>query len=1077
LALDMPLFTRPARLGMGARLLLAFVALIALLALFSIWSYQRSRDERRAASLEETVQSAQTVAALVQGLLRDLDSTTLAMSQALAIQEQPLNQETVGPYLATVVQRYSFVRSVFLMDPAGRVIASPRPDGVGVDLSSRPYTQALLGGADFTLSNVLSAMETGTPIITMGRTVRGPDGGLRALLAVAFYPDRLTEILPGALPADATVTVFDRGGGLVYSSALPEQPFEQRDLGLRRWVPSALAGQITRVRRVVSPADGNERFGALVPVPDYGWAVASSRTAAAIEAPLKSFYRRQLLGLGLMTAIALVLALMLSRTLALPLVRLAEEARALGRGGRTAVTPVQAPREVRVLAESLNQMAAEVEARFAEREAAENALREQEEHLRFTLKAANVGTWEWDIRTDAVRWSENLAPIFGLTPGTFGGTFDAFVALVHPDDRDAVTGAINRVVRVGGDYDIEFRVVPPDGACRWISGRGRVFHDDDGVAVRMVGLGSDITARKQAEEQLREEKLISDTLNRIGSTLAAELDRENVVQAVTDAATVLCGARFGAFFDVVVDDRGEALTLYTLTGVPKDAFAGFPMPRNTDLFGPTFRGEGVIRIDDVVRDPRYGRNAPYHGMPDGHLPVRSYLAVPVTSRSGEVLGGLFFGHPEPGRFTERDERIVAGIAGQAAIALDNARLYEAERTAREAAESANSAKDEFLSVLSHELRTPLTPIIGFTEMLRRKKQVSEATLSRALETIDRSAKAQSRLVADLLDVSRIITGKLTLDLQELELGPVVEAAVDAVRPDAQTKKLTIRTAIEAPGVLVIGDADRLQQVVWNLLSNAAKFTPPGGRVDVRVARDGDRATITVADTGCGITPGFLPHVFERFRQADGSSTRAHGGLGLGLAIVRHLVEMHGGQASATSAGEGRGATFVVRLPLSERPLLPVQGLDEGAGSAGGANPALLAGVRILVVEDDKDTRELLQIALTQDGAAVTAVASSAEALGALDISLPDIMLCDIGMPGEDGYSFISRVRARPAALGGRIPAVALTAYAGRDDRQRALRAGFQRHMAKPVDTDAVVATLAQLTGRTDAADRPASSPS
>jgi signal transduction histidine kinase len=585
--------------------------------------------------------------------------------------------------------------------------------------------------------------------------------------------------------------------------------------------------------------------------------------------------------------------------------------------------------------------------------------------------------------------------------------------------------------------------------------------------------------REQAAAALREQLDIVETVSRTGQLLAAELDLQQLVQAVTDAATNLSGAQFGAFFFNLTDERGESYTLYTLAGAPREAFAQFPLPRNTAVFGPTFRGEGVIRLDDVRTDRRYGHNAPYAGMPPGHLPVASYLAVPVAARSGAVLGGLFLGHPRPGVFTERAERLVVGLAAQTAIALDNARLYQAERQARQAAESANHAKDEFLSVLSHELRTPLTPILGFTAMLRRQgvSTVPADMLAYAVDVIDRSARVQVRLVEDLLDISRIVSGKMTLTMAPTELAPVVAAAVAAVQPAADEQGVTLTTDLSPAIGPVTADADRLQQVVWNLVANAIKFTPAGGHVTVRLHASATEAVLTVTDTGAGIAPDFLPQVFERFRQADASSMRAHGGLGLGLAIVQHLVERHGGAVTAASPGEGQGATFTVRLPLTAprgvgTPSASVGGARSGATAegAGRASPTnepapagRLAGVQVLVVEDDADTRGLLTAALAEEGAAVTAVAVSAEARQTYARVRPDVLLTDIGLPGEDGYALLAHLQAAATVEEPLPPAIALTAYASTDDRRCALAAGFQRHLVKPIDLGTLIETVAEVT--------------
>jgi signal transduction histidine kinase len=415
------------------------------------------------------------------------------------------------------------------------------------------------------------------------------------------------------------------------------------------------------------------------------------------------------------------------------------------------------------------------------------------------------------------------------------------------------------------------------------------------------------------EEELRRDREEQEAMTRIGRVLAAELDLERLVQALTDEATAVTGAEFGAYFYNVVRPNQESYTLYTLSGVPREAFAGFPMPRNTAVFGPTFRGEGVIRSEDITRDPRYGRNAPYQGMPPGHLPVCSYLAAPVVSRSGEVLGGLFFGHPQPGRFGEREERILAGIAVQAGVAIDNAQLYREAREARAAAEAASRSKDEFLATVSHELRTPLNAMLGWAQILQITDDPEK--LRRGLETIVRNAKLQTQLIDDLIDVSRIISGKMRLDVRPVDLPEVVDSAVEGIWPAAEAKQIDLVRVVDPKAGPVAGDAERLQQVVWNLLSNAVRFTPRGGRVEVRLEEDGTYVDIVVADTGIGIAPEFLPQVFDRFRQLDSSTTRTHGGLGLGLAIVRHLTELHGGTVEAQSPGEGLGATFVVHLPI------------------------------------------------------------------------------------------------------------------------------------------------------------------
>ncbi len=395
---------------------------------------------------------------------------------------------------------------------------------------------------------------------------------------------------------------------------------------------------------------------------------------------------------------------------------------------------------------------------------------------------------------------------------------------------------------------------------------------------------------------------------------------------------------------------------------------------------------------------------------------------------------------------------------------------EEVRQARVEAEAANRLKDEFLATLSHELRTPLTSILGWTRLLQTGDFDAEKS-KRALETIERNARAQNQLIDDLLDVSRIITGKLRLDVSPVELSMVIEAAVDVVRPAAEARNIRLRMLLDPSAGAVSGDANRLQQVVWNLLTNAVKFTLKGGQVEVRLERVNSHVEIAVSDTGQGIAPEFVPHVFDRFRQADQSATRTHGGLGLGLSIVRQLVEQHGGTVGVESEGVGQGTTFTIKLPR----LVTVRRKEANETervhpTSGGKIPfdcaPSLKGLRVLVVDDEPDTRELLRVALERCDSIVTTADSAAEALAAFAETKHDIIVCDIGMPEEDGYTLIGKVRALPAEQGGRTPAIALMAYARAEDRVRALMAGFQVHIPKPVEPVELAAVVASLAGRT-----------
>jgi len=391
------------------------------------------------------------------------------------------------------------------------------------------------------------------------------------------------------------------------------------------------------------------------------------------------------------------------------------------------------------------------------------------------------------------------------------------------------------------------------------------------------------------------------------------------------------------------------------------------------------------------------------------------------------------------------------------------RLLASERKARAAAEEASRLRDEFLATVSHELRTPLTAIVGWAYMLR-SGAMDAAGAAHALEVIERNARLQAHLVEDLLDVSRVITGRFRIEVRPVSLGLVVGAAVESMRPAAEAKRLRVEASTDPEVRQVSGDATRLQQVVWNLLSNAIKFTPEGGRVNVRLGRAGTHAEIRISDTGAGINPKFLPFVFDRFRQADMTATRTHGGMGLGLGIARHLVELHGGTIEAASEGEGRGATFTVRLPTlaaeAEHATGDINSPVMTEAQAGGR--AVLGGLRVLVVDDETDVCDLLAAILKTSGAEVMVANSADEAFEALRRERPDVLLCDLGMPGEDGFSLLRRVRSLPHGEGGETPAAALTAYARDEDRVLALASGFQVHIPKPVEPEELTAVLLKL---------------
>ncbi len=577
----------------------------------------------------------------------------------------------------------------------------------------------------------------------------------------------------------------------------------------------------------------------------------------------------------------------------------------------------------------------------------------------------------------------------------------------------------------------------------------------DGRVVAVIVIGSEVTdevrARAsiaQSEARYREEAQSLEALHRVGRTLADERELQRILQVVTDAATAVSGARFGAFFYNVVDEQGGSYMLYTLSGAPREAFERFGLPRNTAIFAPTFAAEGPVRLDDVRADPRYGRSAPHHGMPRGHLPVRSYLAVPVVSRSGEVIGGLFFGHPEVGVFDERAERLVVGIASQAAVAIDNARLDEQRVELIERLRDGDSRKDEFLATLSHELRNPLAPLRSGLQMLRQPGGIGHH--EQLLPVLERQVDHLVRLVDDLLEVSRISQGHLELRTQPIELGSIVANVADTMAGQIAAAGLALELDVDA-GLWVDGDGVRLAQILTNLVTNATKYTTRGGTISIALRREGDEVVLAVKDTGCGISADALARVFDMFDRGDQASGLGPGGLGVGLSISRRLAQLHRGSLTASSAGVGRGSEFALRLPAIE-----------GVAAEPTAAPVRdeLPRRRVLVVDDNADAAEMLALLLEADGMTVHVADGGRAALELVARHDPEVVFLDIGMPELDGYEVARQIRARQP---GRRPVlVALTGWGQQDDRRRVREAGFDHHLVKPAELETLRALLSAL---------------
>lgn len=652
--------------------------------------------------------------------------------------------------------------------------------------------------------------------------------------------------------------------------------------------------------------------------------------------------------------------------------------------------------------------------------------------LRLALRGARAGTWTRDLISEVVEWSAELEEVFGLAPGSFGRTEAAFIDLMHPDDRPALAEAVRHAIEARTDYLIEFRFRHSSGEWRWMDGRGRATYSASGAPLRLYGVGIDITERKQSE--LAQTRLAA------------------IVESSTDA--IISKTLFGR-----ITSWNEGAT--NLFGYRAEEMIGEPILRLIPL-------ERVYEEDEILAKLREGQRIEHYETvrltKDGQRIDVSISISPLRDRNGIVVGASKIARDITGR-KRTEEALRERETALRSIAAEREQLLESERAARSEAERLSRVKDEFLATLSHELRTPLNAIQGWATLLRHRDLPSEDR-ERGLETIERNVRAQTQIINDLLDMSRIVSGKLHLEVRPIELRDVIESAIEVVKPSADAKRIRIRTILDTSMGTIRGDPNRLQQVLWNLLTNAVKFTPTDGRIQIFLERIESHVEINVTDTGIGIRSEFLPLVFDRFRQADPSSTRRHGGLGIGLSLVKNLVELHGGSVRVSSPGENQGTTFVVTLPIA-----PIFHDETGVfqnrePSSDSALDRLelprLDGISALIVDDESDSRLLVARVLEEQGAKVICASSAAEALEALKRDAVDIVLSDIGMPDTNGYDLMRSIRTLEDPRMRRLPAIALTAYARAEDRQRSLLAGYQLHISKPVETRELIAGLASL---------------
>ncbi len=659
---------------------------------------------------------------------------------------------------------------------------------------------------------------------------------------------------------------------------------------------------------------------------------------------------------------------------------------------------------------------------ITEKKQKEETLLDIRTRLESALNAGAIATWTFDLINNRVFADHNLERLFCVSKEeAAGGSLESYVRAIHPDDRQQVNEEIQAAIARRSDYEAEYRIVQRDGSVRWVIARGRVECDRTGKPVSLPGVVLDLTERKEIEKALQE----------------SETKFRQLANSIPQLAWMANPDGWIFWYNQ---------QWYDYTGTTPDQMEGW-------------QWQSVHEPEILPKVIEQWQASISTGLP-------FEMEFPLKNAQGEFEWFLTRVNP----FKDAGGKILlwfgtnTNVTYQRSLIEEKQELLESERAARSELERVSRLKDEFLLTLSHELRTPLNAILGWSQLLRTGK-ADAARMAQGLNIIERNVRVQGQLIDDLLDMSRIISGKLRLNVQRVDLAGVIEAALETVRWSADAKNIRLQKVLDHQAGIVSGDPSRLQQIIWNLVANAIKFTPKGGRVQVVLERVNSHVEISVIDTGQGIKPEFLPYVFERFRQADASTTRKHGGLGLGLSIVKHLTEMHGGSITVKSAGEGKGTTFIVALPLV---VVHPQEDEMSSYSAEGESSIqdeqlTLNGIKVLVVDDESDARELVKLVLESCNAQVITAACPKEALVALQQEEIHILVSDIGMPEEDGYQLIAKVRKLSPDKGGKIPAVALTAYARAEDRKRALLSGFQMHVSKPIEPSELIAVVSSLT--------------
>ncbi|HEY7518150.1 MAG TPA: ATP-binding protein [Methylomirabilota bacterium] len=1010
---------------------LVVVAVVPILLFAFVMVTLLGRLERRA-----TERGLQDVSrALTLAVDRELETSVKALEAlAASLYLDTGDLRSFSEHVQRVVPTQPRWRAILLTDAAGtvRLVSTQALSGAaGHSVGDREYFKELVATRKPVFSGLLlDRSPQAEPVIVMVVPVVR-NGDLRYVLGATLDLNALSGFMAAhTVPADWTATILDRNGTVLARSREPEAWFGRPG-------SPALRGAQGGPRFAEGDDGGTHSYFARSQAAMAGWTVAVSVPTEIVDAPLRRSLTIAVAGGLVLLVVGAALAVRLGRRVSQPIEGLVDAAEALGRGEAMVATSSSIT--------ELTRLGMALATAGRERERVEEALRASEAQLRAIFTST----------LDAIVVADDDGRYVDCNPAAeelFGASREALLGRSVRDFTTApgaAAAAWEEFLRKGTATGI-LRLRRPDGIERDVEFSATA----DVMPGRHVSVLRDVTLRREAEDDLRRRERESTTIAALTQRMNARLDLDEILLLVCESARELCGADAAT---IALPDPGQP---DTMTLRQRVARVSVPLPTQRIEHGRGLGGRVMetgrpLRSDDYAHDPDIPGD--YHAIGE-QLGTCAVLVVPI-SVDGHVDGLLYVANSSRRPFSDLDEAVLVRLADHVALAIRNARVLAREQAALAASEAANRSKDEFLATLSHELRTPLTSMLGWVRMLRGARLDPEQT-ARALETIERNTRLQAKLIDDLLDVSRIVAGKIKVEQQRVDVAAVVGEAVQSLRREADVAGVELDVALAADAGAILGDVVRLQQIVANLLSNAIKFTPAGGRIWVTLERLGrDSVQLVVRDTGAGIRPDLLPRIFDRFLQGDASRTRGRGGLGLGLAIVRHLVELHGGAIAATSDGPGQGATFTVTLPTAET---TPRGETPPFTRAHAVNGRPLDGLRVLAVEDHDDSREVIRVALVERGAETVVVGSVDEALAVLDREPIDVLVSDVGMPHRDGYALVEALRELERARGRRpIPAIALTAYAGRDDRERLLAAGFQVHVAKPIDPDVLAETVAR----------------